>query len=46
MAEDTVDEAYYWSSNRKEQKMHAILKRISQTGVRTTGKKTSILDYS
>jgi len=46
MAEDTVDEAYYWSSTRKEQKMHAILNRISQTGVRTTGKKTSILDYS
>ncbi|MGA2462123.1 MAG: helicase-related protein, partial [Candidatus Bathyarchaeia archaeon] len=46
MAEDTVDEAYYWSSIRKEQKMHSILKRISQTGVRTAGKKTSILDYT
>jgi Fanconi anemia group M protein len=45
MAEDTVDEAYYWSSTRKEQKMHSILNRISQTGVRTAGKKTSILDY-
>jgi Fanconi anemia group M protein len=46
MAEDTVDEAYYWSSIRKEQKMHSILNRISQTGVRTASKKTSILDHS
>jgi Fanconi anemia group M protein len=46
MAEDTVDEAYYWSSIRKEQKMHSILNRISQTGVRTASRKTSILDYS
>jgi ERCC4-related helicase len=46
MAEDTVDEAYYWSSIRKEQKMHSILNRISQTGVRTASKKTSSMDYS
>jgi ERCC4-related helicase len=46
MAEDTVDEAYYWSSLRKEQKMHSILNRISQTGVRTAGKKTNMLDYT
>jgi hypothetical protein len=39
-------EAYYWSSMRKEQKMHSILNSISQTGVRTASKKTSILDCS
>jgi ERCC4-related helicase len=46
MAEDTVDEAYYWSSLRKEQKMHSILNRISQTGLKTVSKKTNLLDYS
>ena len=46
MAEETVDEAYYWSSLRKEQRMHTILNSISQTGLRTVGKKTTLLDYS
>ncbi len=46
MAEGTVDEAYYWSSLRKEQKMRTILNRISQTGVRTGSKKRSLLDDS
>jgi ERCC4-related helicase len=46
ITEDTVDEAYYWSSIRKEQKMRSILSRISQRGVRTASKKTTILDYT
>ncbi len=46
MAEDTVDEAYYWSSQRKEQKMRTILNRISKTGVKTGTKKTNLLDFS
>jgi ERCC4-related helicase len=46
MAEDTVDEAYYWSSLRKEQSMRAILNQVSQTGVKTRSRRTSLLDYS
>lgn len=46
MAEETVDEAYYWSSLRKEQRMRTILNRISQTGLRTVSKKTTLPDYS
>lgn len=46
MAEGTVDEAYYWSSIRKEQKMHTILHRISEKGIRTKSKKTTLLDYT
>ena len=46
MAEDTVDEAYYHSSLRKERSMHAILNRVSQTGIKTRSRKTTLLDYS
>ena len=46
MAEETVDEAYYWSSLRKEQRMHTILDHISQTGLRTVSRKSTLLDYS
>jgi ERCC4-related helicase len=46
MAEGTVDEAYYHSSLRKERSMHAILNRVSQTGIKTTSRKTTLLDYS
>lgn len=45
MAEDTVDEAYYWSSLRKEERMHTILARAKATGIRTIKKKTTLLDY-
>lgn len=44
MAEGTVDEAYYWSSLHKEQRMRTILDRISQTGVRTVSRKATLLD--
>jgi len=46
MAEGTVDEAYYHSSLRKERNMHAILNRVSQTGIKTRSRKTTLLDYS
>ena len=46
MAEDTVDEAYYWSSLRKERRMHSILSMVRLKGVRTVKKKTTLLDYT
>jgi Fanconi anemia group M protein len=46
MAEDTVDEAYYWSSLRKEKRMHSILNMVRTKGVRTVKKKTTLLDYT
>jgi len=46
MAEDTVDEAYYWSSLRKEERMHSILNMVRTKGVRTVKKKTTLLDYT
>ena len=46
MAEGTVDEAYYHSSLRKERSMHAILNRVSQTGIKTRSRKTTLLDYT
>jgi len=45
MAEDTVDEAYYWSSVRKEERMHIILAKAKARGIRTIKKKTTLLDF-
>ncbi len=46
MAEDTVDEAYYWSSLRKEKRMHTILSRVSRSGMKAIKKKPTLLDYA
>jgi Fanconi anemia group M protein len=46
IAEDTVDEAYYWSSLRKERRMHSILTRVRNRGIKTVKKKTTLLDYT
>ena len=46
MAEDTVDEAYYWSSLRKEKRMHSILDRVRTSGVKAVKKGTTLLDYA
>jgi Fanconi anemia group M protein len=46
MAEDTVDEAYYWSSLRKERRMHSILSMVRTKGVRSVKKRTTLLDYT
>ena len=46
MAEGTVDEAYYHSSLGEERSMHAILNRVSQTGIKTRSRKTTLIDYS
>lgn len=46
MTEGTVDEAYYWTSKRKEEQMHRYLATVKNRGVRrTTKKKTTLLDY-
>lgn len=46
MTEGTVDEAYYWTSRRKEEQMHRYLATVKNRGVRrTTKKKTTLLDY-
>jgi len=45
MAEDTVDEAYYYSSLRKEKRMHSILERVRTRGLRPVKRKTTLLDY-
>jgi Fanconi anemia group M protein len=46
MAENTVDEAYYWSSLRKERRMHSILNMVRTKGVRAVSKKSTLLDYT
>jgi Fanconi anemia group M protein len=46
MAEDTVDEGYYWSSLRKEERMHSILNRVKTSGVKAVKKRTTLLDYA
>jgi Fanconi anemia group M protein len=46
MAENTVDEAYYWSSLRKEKRMHTILHRVRTRGMKSERRKTTLLDYT
>ena len=45
MTEGTVDEAYYWTSRRKEEQMHRYLATVKSRGVRQRRKKTTLLDY-
>jgi Fanconi anemia group M protein len=45
MAEGTVDEAYYYSSRRKEQQMHRLLETVKRRGLKSPRKrKTTLLD--
>src|SRR5438034_4921020 len=46
MTEGTVDEAYCWTSRRKEEQMHRYLATVKRRGVRQRRKKTTLLDYS
>ncbi|HZY94772.1 MAG TPA: DEAD/DEAH box helicase [Candidatus Bathyarchaeia archaeon] len=46
MTEGTIDEAYYWSSRRKEQQMRQHLKRIKEVGIHQIKKKNTLLDYA
>jgi len=45
MTEGTIDEAYYWTSLRKEERMHRYLATVRRTGLRPK-RKTTLLDYS
>ena len=46
MTEGTVDEAYYWTSRRKEEQMHRYLASVKSKGVKKARKKTTLLDYT
>ncbi len=46
MTEGTIDEAYYWSSRRKEQQMRRVLETVKRRGVRGPARKTTLLDYA
>lgn len=46
LAQNTVDEPYYWSSFRKEKRMRTILSRVKTGGLKTVKKKTTLLDYT
>ncbi len=47
MAEGTVDEAYFWSSRRKEREMHRQLQTLKNNGRQETPrKKETLLDWS
>jgi Fanconi anemia group M protein len=46
MAENTVDEAYYWSSLKKERRMRTILHKVKASGMKTIKKKVTLLDYT
>jgi len=45
MTEGTIDEAYYWTSIRKEERMHRYLATIKRSGVKHK-RKTTLLDYA
>ena len=45
MTEGTVDEAYYWTSRRKEEQMHRYLATVKNRSVKRGRKKTTLLDY-
>ena len=46
MSEGTIDEAYYWSSKRKEQQMQRILETVKRQGPRANVRKKTLLDYA
>ncbi|TMI48962.1 hypothetical protein E6H17_02255, partial [Candidatus Bathyarchaeota archaeon] len=45
MTEGTIDEAYYWTSIRKEERMHRYLATVKSMGPRQK-RKTTLLDYA
>jgi Fanconi anemia group M protein len=46
MTEGTVDEAYYWSSIRKERRMHSIMSMVKTKGVKAFTGRPTLLDYT
>lgn len=45
MAEDTVDEAYYWSSRRKEQQMRNLMENVKRKGIGQKRRRVTLMDY-
>ena len=45
MAENTVDEAYHYSSRRKEQQMQYLLETVKRKGFKRRRHKATLLDY-
>ncbi len=48
LAEGTIDEAYYWTSRRREEQMHRFMETVSRKGVRPRAgkRKMTLDDYS
>ncbi len=46
MAEGTVDEAYYYSSRRKEERMRHLLETVKRRKLRPERARSTLLDYS
>ena len=46
MTEGTIDEAYHWTSKRKEEQMHRNLASMKARGVPRPRKKATLLDYA
>lgn len=46
IAEGTIDEAYYWTSRRKEHQMRRLLETAKQKGVKPAKRKATLLDYA
>jgi len=46
MAEDTVDEAYYWTSQRKEKQMQHFIENVKKKGYTPPKQKTTLLDFT
>ena len=45
ITEGTVDEAYYWTSKRKEEQMRRNLESVKRQGFRAKNRKPTLLDY-
>ena len=45
ITEGTVDEAYYWTSKRKEEQMRKNLESVKRQGFRVKNRKATLLDY-
>ena len=45
MTKGTIDEAYYWTSRRKEEQMHRHMATMKTKGIGRRRKKTTLLDY-
>jgi len=44
MSEGTIDEAYYWTSKKREQQMHRFLQTVKKKGVKSPSKTKRTLD--